>query len=163
MAGINEAIDVNSIMNGGNGDMDILLPTMNDKGLQIMWGAKLADCNWLGDVDYWKQSVPRGGKILDWGKNAYYYTDKKTTFYFGASDDLQFYSGSNAELAKNSIRKSQKPIPASLQKFIVGKRMVMIINLSNSKNDKKQNALSVFTGFLRPMFGQVNTIVYTLR
>jgi hypothetical protein len=163
LAGINEAIDVNSIMKSVNGDMTILLPSMSDNGLQLMWGAKLANSEWLGDVDYWKQSVPQGGKILDWGKNAYYYTDKKTAFYFGASDDLQFYSGSSADLARNSIKKSRKPIPTTLQKFIVGGKMVMVINLANTQKGKKQNALSLFTGFLRPMFGQVNTIVYTLK
>jgi hypothetical protein len=163
LAGINEAIDVNSIMNSVNGDMNIILPTMDDKSLEMMWGAKLANCNWLGDVDYWKQSVPKGGKILDSGKNAYYYTDKKTTFYFGASDDLQFYSGSSAILARNSILKSKDAIPSSLQKLMIGKKMVMIINLENTKRDKKQNALSLFTGFLSPLFGQVGSIVYILR
>ncbi|MCH3968941.1 MAG: hypothetical protein LKE47_00460 [Prevotella sp.] len=136
---------------------------MSDNSLQIMWGAKLANSDWLADVGYWKQSVPKGGKISNWHKNAYYYTDKKTAFYFGASDDLQFYSGSSAELAESSIRKSPRPIPVPLQRFIIGKKMVMIINLVNSGKDKKSDALSVFTGFLSPLFGKVNSIVYTMK
>ena len=163
LAGVNEAIDVNSIMNSVNGDMNIILPGMSDNSLQIMWGAKLANSDWLADVGYWKQSVPKGGKISNWHKNAYYYTDKKTAFYFGASDDLKFYSGSSAELAESSIRKSPRPIPVPLQRFIIGKKMVMIINLVNSGKDKKSDALSVFTGFLSPLFGKVNSIVYTMK
>lgn len=159
LMGINSAIDMDNIIRSVDGDMTIVMPSFAATNLQMSMSAELANANWLGDVDYWKQSCPKGGHISDCGKNFYYYTDGKMTFYFGVSADKQFYSGSSESQAEASIQASKKPIADDLQKQIKGKKMVMVINLSSVKDDK----ISTLTSFIQPILGKLNSIVYTLK
>lgn len=161
LAGVNQAIDMDNIMRSVDGDMAVILPTLGDANAQVMMGAKLGNSLWTGDVDYWKQSVPEGGRIADWGDKAWFYTDGHTSFYFGVSPDQQFYAGSGELMAQYAIRASNHPISESLQKHIKGQRLVLILNLGNGSG--QPTALSAVSGLLRPLFGQLNAIVYTLK
>ena len=161
LAGINTAIDMDNILRSVNGDMSIVIPSYSDDKMQITWAAKLAHAKWLADVDYWKQSVPKGGKILDSGKNSYYYTDGNTSFFFGVSPDLQFYSGSDKVTALGAIKSNVHPLDAKLQKKIIGQKMVMIINLNDFGSNK--GVMSALSVFMKPMFGDIRSIVYTLK
>lgn len=93
LAGINSAIDMDNIIKGVNGDMTIIAPSLGSDNFQMTMAAQLKNADWLGDVDYWKQSVPQGGHIGDWGRDCYYYTDSKTTYFFGVTQDWQYMSG----------------------------------------------------------------------
>lgn len=161
LAGVNSAIDMDNIIRSVDGDMSFVMSSMSDANTSMMMAAKLAHTNWLADVSYWKQSCPQGGKIADWGKNAYYYTDGKMSYYFGVTPDLQYYSGSNPDQAKSSIVKSATPISAALQKRISGQKLVMVINLSGA--GKEQQALQTATTLMSPVFGKFNSIVYSLK
>lgn len=161
LAGVNQAIDMDNILRSVNGDLAIVFPEYSGNKMSMTMSAQLANSNWLSDVDYWKQSCPAGGRILDWRKNAYYYTDSKTTYYFGVSPDMQYYSGSSAALADHSIQPAQQPIGNNLVDQIVGKKLVLVINLGNMKD--KKGTLSVITTFMQPIFGKVNSIVYSLK
>ncbi len=161
LAGINTAIDMDNIMRSVNGDMAIIMPSMDGKGTQMMMSAQLAHSKWLDDIDYWKKSCPSGSRIVDWGKNAYCFTDSKTSYYFGVSPDLQYYSGSSADMAQNSIKASAKPMQSDLQKEVIGKKLVMIVNIGGTGKD--QNAVSAFSSLLEPLFGKLNSIVYSLK
>ena len=112
LMGINQAVDMDNIMRSVDGDMAIVLPTLGDADLKMMMAAKLAHSKWLGDVDYWKTSCPAGAKIANWGKNSYFYTDGKTSFYFGVTDDKQFFSGSDELTAQYAVKPSNHPIDA---------------------------------------------------
>ena len=105
--------------------------------------------------------MPKGGKILDSGKNSYYYTDGNTSFFFGVSPDLQFYSGSDKATALGAIKTNVHPLDINLQKKIIGQKMVMIINLSDFGNNK--GVMSALSVFMKPMFGDIRSIVYTLK
>ncbi len=83
------------------------MPSLTDNNMKMTMAAKLSHANWLGDVDYWKTSCPNGAKIANWGKNAYFYTDGKTSFYFGVTDDKQFFSGSDQLMAQYAVKPSQ--------------------------------------------------------
>ena len=74
LMGINTAIDMDNIIKSIDGDMALIASGLGNDKLQMMMGAKLGNSNWLKDVAYWKQSVPKGGRIGDWGKNCFYYT-----------------------------------------------------------------------------------------
>lgn len=160
LAGVNTAIDMDNIIRSINGDMTIIVPSYSSDKPNIMMGAKLASHDFLNDVGYWKQSAPKGSRILDWGKNSYYYTDGTTNFYFGVSDDNQFYSGSASDMAVNSIQKAKNPISPNVQSLIKGKRMCMVINISSLS--KNTDIIKTFMTLLHPVFGNVNTIVYFL-
>ena len=156
MSGINTAIDMNSIIKSVDGDLAIVTPSMGQSTFQIKMAAKLKNADWLADVDYWKQSVPSGGRIDDWGRDCYYYHDSKTAYYFGVTHDWQYMSGVNAQAALQSIKPSSAPIAKAIQEKLKGQKMAMVVNLSAL--DSKTGV----TTFLKPLFGNVNTLVYTL-
>lgn len=166
LMGINQAVDMDNIMRSVDGDMAIVLPTLGDADLKMMMAAKLAHSKWLGDVDYWKTSCPAGAKIANWGKNSYFYTDGKTSFYFGVTDDKQFFSGSDELTALYAVKASNHPIDAKIQKLIVGQKLAMVINLAKSSDGSgtgKDDAISTVTGLLAPVFGNLTSVVYTLK
>ena len=159
LAGINTAIDMDNIIKSVDGDMSIVMSEFADDRLRMSMAAELANSNWLADVNYWKHSVPRGGRIVDWMKNAYYYTDGKTTFYFGVDENRRFFSGSSAQEALASVKTATEPIPAEIQAEVQGKRMAIVINLSSEAGGKVGAVTSVLSSF----FGRLDMIVYSLR
>ena len=159
LSGINSAIDMDNIIKSIDGDMTIITPSLGSDSFQLMMAAQLKHADWLADVDYWKQSVPQGGFIGDWGRDCYYYHGDKTNYYFGVTDDRQYMSGGSKEAALQSIRTAATPMAQTLQNKIKGQKLVMVINLAAMQGSKAQ----AVTSLLKPMFGQLNTIVYTLK
>lgn len=159
LAGINSAIDMDNILKSFDGDMTIVSSALAKGDMHMMMAAKLSNAKWLDDVDYWKQSVPEGGYIGDWGKNCFYYKDSSTSYYFGVTPDLQYMSGGNPDEARASIKACANPISPKLQRQIVGQKLVMVINFTALQGTKAE----AVTALLKPMFGHVNTIVYTMK
>lgn len=160
LLGINTAIDMDNIIRSVKGDMAIVLPSFSDSNLKMTMAAQLAHTKWLADVGYWKASCPKGSSIADWGKNAYSFSDGNTSFYFGVSDDLQFYSGSDELLASYSIKPSNHPISANIRKEIAGKKLAMVINFG--KTGGGNEAMNAVTSLLAPVFGNLTSVLYTL-
>lgn len=161
LLGINAAIDMDNIIRSVDGDMAIVMPSFSDSNLKMTMAAQLAHTNWLGDVDYWKQSCPKGARIADWGHQAYSYSDGKTSFYFGVTGDKQFYSGSDELLASYSIKESNHPISEDIRKEIVDQKLAMVVNFAKSSSGN--DAISAVTSLLTPIFGNLSSIVYTLK
>lgn len=161
LLGINAAIDMDNIIRSVNGDMAIVMPSFSDSNLKMTMAAQVAHTKWLGDVDYWKQSCPQGSRIADWGHQAFFYTDGKTSFYFGVTDDKQFYSGSDEILASYSIKESNHPISSDIRKEVVGQKLAMVINFT--KSGAGNDAVAAVTSLLAPIFGNLTSIVYTLK
>ncbi len=159
LAGINTAIDMDNIIRSFKGDMLMAIPSYTDNQLQLAMAAQLGSHQWLQDVAYWKKSCPPGGKILDWRKNAYYYKGGDTSYYFGVTPTNLFYSGSSATLAQSTLNKAETPLSPTVAEQIKGKKVAMVVNLNAIENDKAQLARD----FLKPVFGDLSTIVYTLK
>lgn len=159
LAGINAAIDMDNIIKSIDGDMALITPTMGAANFQMMMAAKLRHADWLADVDYWKQSVPAGGVIGDWGRDCYYYSGDKTTYYFGVTPDWQYMSGGSREAALRSIKAAPEPMGSDLQHLVEGQRLVMIVNFEALQGSKAE----AVTALLEPMFGHLDAIVYTLK
>ena len=159
--GINAAIDMDNIIRSVDGDMAIVMPSLGTDNMQMTMAARLSHAKWLSDIDYWKQSCPKGSTIGNWKKNAYCYSSGKTSFYFGVSDDKQFFSGNDQLSAEYSILPSNHPIDQHIQQMIKGQKMVMVVNLG--KAGSGNNALQAVTGLLAPLFGQLKAVVYTLQ
>lgn len=160
LVGINASIDMDNILRSVDGDMSIVLPTLGADHMQMMMAARLSHAKWLSDVDYWKQSCPKGSTIGNWKSNAFCYSSGKTCFYFGVTDDKQFFSGNDEVSAESSIRPSSHPISKRVQNMIRGEKMVMVINLEKSGGG---SAMQAVTGLLSPLFGQLTAVVYTLK
>ena len=161
LMGINASIDMDNILRSVDGDMSIVLPTLGADHMQMMMAARLSHAKWLSDVDYWKQSCPKGSTIGNWKSNAFCYSSGKTYFYFGVTDDKQFFSGNDEVSAESSIRPSSHPISKRVQNMIRGEKMVMVINLEKSGGGG--SAMQAVTGLLSPLFGQLTAVVYTLK
>ena len=161
LMGINASIDMDNILRSVDGDMSIVLPTLGADHMQMMMAARLSHAKWLSDVDYWKQSCPKGSTIGNWKSNAFCYSSGKTCFYFGVTDDKQFFSGNDEVSAESSIRRSSHPISKRVQNMIRGEKMVMVINLEKSGGGG--SAMQAVTGLLSPLFGQLTAVVYTLK
>ena len=159
LAGIGSAIDMDNILKSVDGDLTIVSPSLVKGNMHMMMAAKLGNAKWLDDVDYWKQSVPNGGIIGDWGKNCYFYKDSSTSYYFGVTPDMQYMSGGSPEEARASIKACSNPIPEKLQQKIIGQKLVMIINFAALQGTKAEAVTALF----KPMFGHVNTIVYQMK
>lgn len=159
LAGINQAIDMDNIIRSVDGDMCIIVPRYSGGAVQLSMAARLAHARWLADVPYWKQSVPQGARLVDAGKNVYSYSDGKTSFCFGVSEDKQFFSGSSRQEALASMGRARTPLPEQLRGEIKGQKMVMVFHFGDVRNE----TMKVFVDLLRPVFGPVNTMVYKLK
>lgn len=159
LSGINTAIDMDNIIKSVDGDMALITPVAGTNDFSMTMAAKLKHADWLADVDYWKRSVPAGGHIGDWGRDCYYYIGGHTSYYFGVTDDWQYMSGANKAAALASVKPSANPIDKTLRDKIKGEKMVLIVNFNALHADKAE----ALKAMLKPMFGTVNTIVYTLK
>ena len=77
------------------------------------------------------------------------------------TDDSQFYSGSDELLATYAVKESNHPLPAEIRKEIVGQKLAMVINLGKSVSSNA--AMSAVTSLLTPIFGNLSSVVYTLK
>ena len=161
LAGINTAIDMDNILKSVDDDLAIVAPLMSDGHVKMSMAAELSHSKWLADVDYWKKSCPEGGRLADWGVNAFSYTNGTTSFFFGVTNDGQFYSGSNTEEAKGSISPASNPISEHLQDKVKDGKMVMIVNLKAFDGGNK--VLPTLQSLLRPVFGDINSIMYNMK
>ena len=158
LMGVNTAIDMDNIIKSVDGDMALITPETTGGGFRLRMAARLGHADWLKDVDYWKRSVPAGGRIEDRGERRFDYTDGVSHYYFGVTEDLQYMSGGSEAEALRSIGTAHRPLPADIVKAVTDKKMAMVINMAAfQKHDA--NALS---GFLAPVLGRVRTMVYML-
>lgn len=129
LVGMNTAIDMDNIIKSIDGDVVVVLPKFTKEMPEIQMCADLKSKTFLNDVGYWKQSCPAGSKIVDWEKDSYYYSGGDMTFYFGVSEDMQFFSGSSENEARNILNKAADPLSVNIQELIKGQRMAMVLNL----------------------------------
>lgn len=160
LAGMNTAIDMDNIIKSINGDMSIIIHSFNEGGNIPQMSAQLSNNAFLKDIGYWRESCLAGCKIIDWNKNSYYYTNGTFNYYFGVSDDMQFYSGGSPKYALESISKSQNAIPEYVQNKIRGKRLCLILNLETILGDGTDKA-SVMTS-IKPLLGNIRTVIFSM-
>lgn len=158
LAGMNAAIDMDNIIRSVNGDLAIVAPSLAEGSMRLAMTAQLANSSWLKDVAYWKQSVPRGASITDAGTNCYRYTDGNMQFFFGVSQDKQFYSGNTAEEALSRLKTSATPLSAAVTKAAQGGRIAIVLQFSTSKPE-----LAAVSKIIEPVFGSVNSIVFRIK
>ena len=162
LLGLNSAIDIDQMLKGIDGDMLIVVPTMNGDKLDFQLVASTANTQWLGDVDYWKTSCPSGSKIVDWTKpNTYHFVSADWNVYFGVNESKELFFGSSENLAASAGKASQTPIPTYLQQTISGKRLCAVVNIGAMAESKPE--MKTVTDLLTPFFGHLNTIIYSLK
>lgn len=162
LLGLNSAIDIDQMIKGIQGDMLMVVPSMNGEKLDFQMVVTVAQTDWLKDVDYWKSSCPSGSKIINWTRpNSYHFIGSDWNVYFGVNDSQQLFFGSNEILASSAGKQTQNAISEDIQKQIVGKKLCAIVNISAITESKPE--IKTFTDLLSPIFGQLNTIIYSLK
>lgn len=170
LMGLNTAIDMDNIIRAIDGDMAMTVNTMTENGLSMGMGARLSNFDFIKDVDYWKQSCPPGARIVDWKQgdmktadhHAYQYTDGKTNFYFGVRPERNpvFYSGTDEKTALEMLYIPTREGPETIS--VERERMVMIVRLADLLGSQ-DGETSLVANVLKPLFGNVSTIVYKLQ
>lgn len=129
LVGLNMAIDMDNIVRSVDGTLTIGIAGLGSDNIDLSMAAQLANADWLKDVGYWKKSCPAGASITDAGPNAFCYKSGQTSFYFGVTPSLRFYSGGDLQKAQASVAGRQSALPADILQQIVGKRMAMLLNI----------------------------------
>lgn len=162
LMGINTAIDMDAILKSVDGDMAIILPDFTDKDVQLMWGADLKDRTFVRQVEYWKKSCKPGTSLVDTGKDSWHYSGD-ADFYFGATANDVFYLASKPEYIPIMTTGRQ---PESLRSHVIrmlqGQRMAAVISFG-AMGKENQPIVNTFASLLKPLFGDVSTIVYRLK
>lgn len=160
MLGINTAIDFDKMISSVDGDMVVTVPQFQtDKKLSVNFIAEVKNSDWTADVDYWKKSAPAGTVITSVGKGAlpqYTMTSSSVNASFGMSDNNTLYICVNGGI-NAAPSKGLSPDVAAMVK---GKRMCVVAGIDELMRQKKE--LSVAMEMLKPLFGNFNTLVYTL-
>lgn len=159
LTGVNMAVDMDNIIRDVDGDMAFVFPTSAESGMPIRFAAKLGDKKFLGDVNYWKASCPQGSRIEDVGKDAYCYINGQTRYFFGVSDDMQYYSGTSQADARSSISVSQNTLPGEVMARIKGRRISFVFN-QKAFSGKDQSGL--LSSVMASLFGETNYIIYSM-
>lgn len=147
LTGANVAIDMDNIIRSFNGDIAIYGRSLTAARMNLAITAQVSAAPWLKDVDYWKQSVPKGASITDNGTNSWIYSDEQTKIQFGLS---------HGEFRLESfpiVKKDFKSSPI-LVKAAVGGRIALVL-----QPDGKQAEMKALQEFLQPLFGEVGNIV----
>jgi len=160
LAGVNTVVDMDNILRSVDGNMSITIPKVSFKNMIPTFCAELSGAPWLADIDYWKQSCPPGSQITDWRHDAYKYTANGVTYYFGVTDDKQFYSGSTPELAERSAVQASSPLPLTVRQKIIGSKMAMVANLHRIIHDDTAHVR--VSELVKSILGDVHTIVCSL-
>lgn len=161
LAGMNTAIDMDNILRSVDGEMAFGIDALSDKNINMSMAAQLAKTDFLKDVDYWKKSCQAGCSINNCGKDKFVYNSSDAKFWFGVSASKEFYGSSNEEVVDNILRPAKSQFPTDVKKLIQGQRFCMIINTKQIIDQNKD--LSVVTDLLKPLFGNVNYIVYSIK
>lgn len=133
LMGVNQAIDLNAIVKSINGDMYIGMPRLDDSRPSLVMAAKLGQSEFLKDVAYWKSSVPEGMQITDWKKDAYSLHGNDVSLYFGVQNwaPLQFYAGTDQQLASSALSASDNPVDDAVLTSVKGHRLALVMSLAS--------------------------------
>lgn len=160
LAGINTAVDMDNIIRSIDGDALFL---MKNGSKRMAMSARLSSPDWLKDVDYWKTSCPQGSRIEDKGKNTFCYIDgsqdNQQAFYFGVTDDNRFWGGTGSEAA-SVLQPSPTPLPKAVQSQVIGQKMAIVVNFKALEKELGKEASELIGRWIRPLLGDVNTIIY---
>lgn len=132
LMGINQAIDLDAIVKSINGDMYIGMPRLEGDKPSLVMAAKLGQSEFLNDVAYWKSSVPEGMQITDWKKDAYSLHGNDVSLYFGVRNyaPLQFYAGTDQQLATSALSASDNPVDDTVLAALKGHRLALVMSLA---------------------------------
>lgn len=156
LTGVNTAVDMDNIIRSVDGDLVLSMPGLGQHNAVCM-AAKLSDTRFTADIDYWKQSCPEGGQLIDTGTTSWCYSNGSKAFHFGVTPDNQFFSGPTAQYAQPWTASASGGLNPDIYQRVEGKKMAIVVNLQQSDNEMMQTINSLLT----PLFGKVDNILFS--
>lgn len=161
LLGLNTAIDIDMMLKSVKGDMVVTINGAKADHMDFQIVADVSNKSWLKDVDYWKQSCPEGSTITNWKKkDSFHFSSKDWNAFFGLNDNQLFF-GSTEDLAEKAGKTSTTPLPNNLQNMIKNKRLCLVLGVEAMADIKPE--LKTATRLLRPVLGDIKTIVYSIK
>ncbi len=161
LTGINTAVDMDNILRSADGDLAFGITSYSENKISMSMAAQLAKTDFLGDIDYWKKSCPSGSTIVNCGKNRFCFKSSDMNFWFGVSDTKEFYGSTDEATALSMLNASKTPLPIEVRKGIEGQRFCMTMNIKQLLNDNKE--FTTFADMLKPLFGDINNVIYYIK
>lgn len=161
LTGANMAVDMDNVIRSMQGDvvMAYWASFRDDKSFAM--AAQLKDDRFLGDVGYWKQSCPKGTRIVDLGPKDFQLTGGDADLFFGVTDDKMFYAGSSEYLAKALLPNPSSPLKKMVAEEMKGQPLAMCLNVNNLAFDEMVELKTLATA-IKAVFGDVTHVVYHL-
>ena len=161
LAGLNTALDIDKMIKSIDGDVLVAVPQIGDGKSTFMAVAQTANAGWLNDVGYWKKSCPAGSTITD-GKqpNTFVLRSSESTVYFGHNGkELTVFGGKATTDA--AAQAGQNQSPALVQDDFKGRKLCAAVNVKTITAGYPE--VSLVTSMLKPLFGEVNTVVFGMK
>lgn len=160
LIGLNTALDVDQMIKSIKGDATLVIPSTKNTNLDYMFAARLTTKAFLNDVGYWKQSLPEGATLTDNGKDSYHFSNKDWNMFFGVRDN-NLVVGSNEGLYSCTGRPVSRPLSSGIIDKVKGKKLCIIVNIDALAQQKP--AVKTVTDILKPVFGNINAITYSIK
>jgi len=139
LAGVNTKADFDNILRRVDGDIAIVIDTIGEKGSDCAIAAQLSE--------------PIGDIISD--------PSRDRRFVIGQTDDKQMYCGTTETLALAAVNEAPSMMPSSVREKMKGRKLCMVLNVSEYKDDT--GSVETLLSMLRPIFGDVNVVSYSMK
>lgn len=161
LVGMNTAVDMDNILRSADGDLAFGIASYSEDKINMSMAMQLAKTDFLDDIGYWKKSCPSGSTIENCGKNSFCFKSSDVNFWFGVSDSKEFYGSTDKDTALGILSAAKNPLPVEVRKNIEGQRFCMTMNIRQLLDENKE--FCTFADMLKPLFGNINNIIYYIR
>lgn len=163
LLGINTVIDIDKMISSVDGDMAIVINKWQDEKIPVSIIAE-ANSSWTRDVEYWEKSNP-AGTITHVGGSfpQYTVTGESLAACFGMADNKTMYISTvdgMRQAADVLAETGNKALAKEVTDAVSDKRMCLVVSLDAIIGQKQ--GLEVVTNLLKPLFGNVHTLVYSI-
>lgn len=161
LAGLNTALDIDKMIKSIDGDVLVAMPQVGGRQSQFMVVAQTANADWLADVDYWKKSCPAGTAITDGRQpNTFILKSSESTIFFG-HNGKELTLASNEQLANATNTKAPQSALPVTQGDVKGLKLCAVANMKVITGSDSKT--SMMTDMLKPLFGKVYTVVFSMK
>lgn len=161
MAGMNTAIDIDNILRCVDGDLCISIGSLSGDTPRLTMLTRLSNTSFTSDIGYWMKSCPKGSRIDHLDSHDYCLVSGQERLFFGVSGTNTFYASNQCQAAADALTPTTQPLTGQLLSAAAGQRFCLLLNIS--KLTGENNELSLAKDLLKPLFGNVDNILFTLK
>lgn len=161
LVGLNTIIDIDKMLKSIDGDMFFSIPSSYGGKLDFQLIADTKNCDWLDDVDYWKETIPQGTFITNRVSGGYCLSNSDLSLYFGMNDKQVMYIGTTERLSENTWHSSDNPLPDNIKTIASGKRLFAIVNLNSFFESRMES--KAISSMMSPILGNVRMVVFSIK